>query len=85
MGDHLPFILYCYIFTILIILYCYIFTILIPGQEHSFYTRNTYVCIGLHIRSCRLTCSEAKVYIYTREWPHVCMYRFLLKFQLNSK
>gem|GEM_PF-2986644 len=56
MGDHLPFILYCYIFTILI-----------PGQEHSFYTRNTYVCIGLHIRSCRLTCSEAKVNIYVRE------------------
>lgn len=74
MGDNLPFKLYCYTFTILI-----------PGQEHSFYTRNTYVCIGLHIRSCRLTCSEAKVNIYIREWPHVCTYRFLLKFQLNSK
>lgn len=63
MGDHLPFILYCYIFTILI-----------PGQEHSFYTRNTYVYVSAytyvlvasHVRRRKFTFTPVNGHTYVR-------------------
>ena len=59
MGDHLPFKLYCYTFTILI-----------PGQEHSFYTRNTYVSaytyvlVDSHVRRRKLTFTSVNGHTY---------------------